>query len=446
MRRAVLLARPLQYPPHHNTRHLTSFHRNDRVLLRPTKRNRNTTYASPILTQPLHPSHHLDTPRGRIRHDEIIGKGVRDIVRTGATGGKKSRDGGGNGNGNASASGLEYRLHEVRLEEYVRFTRRLVTPLYPQDAQVIVGLMDLHPQPAQWGEDQGERLEVLEAGTGHGALTLYLSRAVHAANPALPRHLRFVREGEESEGQEEADHTAMEAWKSTRRAIVHSVEISPRYSAQAEKIVRGFRHGMYTHNVDFHVNSVTPFVQSRMDSLSDQPFLSHAFLDLPGTEQHLAAVSSALKTDGSLIVFCPSITQIMACLSTVKEDGLPLELEKVVELGVNGGTGGREWDVRAVRPRANQKADAGIETKASVVGEEEDSASGGGAESETREDSGVDVRKGEEKVEQGSKAAEPDDGGGGGGWKMVCRPKVGELVVGGGFLGVFRKQRRDVAE
>ncbi|TKA62020.1 hypothetical protein B0A55_11126 [Friedmanniomyces simplex] len=445
MRRAVLLARPLQSPPHHNTRHLTSFHRADRVLLRPTKRNRNTTYASPILTQPLNPSHHLDTPRGRIRHDEIIGRGVRDIVHTGTTGGKKSRDGGGNGNGNgnASASGLEYRLHEVRLEEYVRFTRRLVTPLYPQDAQVIVGLMDLHPEPAQWGEDQGERLEILEAGTGHGALTLYLSRGVHAANPPIPRHLRHVQE--EGDGEEEADHTAIEAWRSTRRAIIHSVEISPKYSAHAEKMVRGFRHGMYTHNVDFHVNSVTPFVQSHMDSHSDQPFLSHAFLDLPGTEQHLAAVSSALKTDGPLIVFCPSITQIMACLSTVKEDVLPLELEKVLELGVNGGTGGREWDVRAVRPRANQKADAGVETRASVA--EEDSASGGGAESETREDSGVDVRQGKEKVEQGSKAGEHDDGGGGaGGWKMVCRPKVGELVVGGGFLGVFRKQRRDIAE
>ncbi|KFY07714.1 hypothetical protein V492_06891, partial [Pseudogymnoascus sp. VKM F-4246] len=27
----------------------------------------------------------------------------------------------------------------------------------------------------------------------------------------------------------------------------------------------------------------------------------------------------------------------------------------------------------------------------------------------------------------------------GDGWNMVCRPKVGDRVVGGGFVGVFRR-------
>ena len=26
-------------------------------------------------------------------------------------------------------------------------------------------------------------------------------------------------------------------------------------------------------------------------------------------------------------------------------------------------------------------------------------------------------------------------------WSLVCRPKVGDRVVGGGFLGVFKKMR-----
>jgi hypothetical protein len=32
----------------------------------------------------------------------------------------------------------------------------------------------------------------------------------------------------------------------------------------------------------------------------------------------------------------------------------------------------------------------------------------------------------------------PDEGK----WAMVCRPKVGERVVGGGFLGVFKKKHQ----
>jgi hypothetical protein len=28
-------------------------------------------------------------------------------------------------------------------------------------------------------------------------------------------------------------------------------------------------------------------------------------------------------------------------------------------------------------------------------------------------------------------------------WSLVCRPKVGERVVGGGFLGVFKKMHSD---
>ncbi|KAK1062216.1 hypothetical protein LTR12_017645 [Friedmanniomyces endolithicus] len=398
LRRCNPLARLTPPPRSPHARQLTTFRPGDRVLLRPTKVDRNTTYASPILTKPLHPSHRVDTPRGRIEHNEIVGKGVRDVVRTGV---KKSGDG----------------------------SSSPITPLYPQDVQVIVGLMDLHPEPARWGEDEkaGERLEILEAGTGHGTLTLYLSRAIHAANPPLPRHLQVVKtEG----GEEEADDTPIDAWKSTRRAVIHSVEISPKHSAHAEGIVKGFRHGMYTHNVDFHVSSVTPFIHAQHSRRNngDQRFLSHAFLDLPGTETHLAAVASALRTDGSLILFCPSITQIMACLATVKEDSLPLELEKVLELGVNGGTAGREWDLRAVKPRVRQQPDAGVEP--SVLGEGGES----GVESDIREDSGVDSSP-SEKTEQSAKIADYDDGG----WKMICRPKVGELVVGGGFLGVFRK-------
>ncbi|KAK4888342.1 hypothetical protein LTR27_012751 [Elasticomyces elasticus] len=401
--RALLTAPSLQ------RRHHSTFAPGDLALLRPTKSDRNNSYASPILTKPLSPTGRVETHKGIILHSAILGKQVRDVVRTNAS---TSRDGRGNGGG--GAGGQEYRLHEVKLEEYVRLTRRLVTPLYPQDASLIVGLLDLHPEPPRWGEDKGERLEILEAGTGHGALTLYLSRATHGANTPSPRPLRR-EDGAEKEGGD----VAAEAWKAKRRAVVHSIEISEKYSFHARTVVQGFRHGMYTPNVDFHVGSVSAITSSLLAEKQGQEFLSHAFLDLPGTEGHMGVVAKALKVDGALIVFCPSITQVMACLETVKQDGIPLELEKVLELGVNGGTGGREWDVRAVKPRSRQQ-----QTTDNVVDD--------GGEARAQEDRGIDLSSSEEDGQGGGK----DEG-----WKMICRPKVGELVVGGGFLGVFRKKR-----
>ncbi|KAK3627638.1 hypothetical protein LTR56_019090 [Elasticomyces elasticus] len=395
LRRAVLTA------PRFQRRHIsTVFAPGDLALLRPTKSDRNNSYASPILTKPLSPTGRVETHKGIINHSAILGKQVRDVVRTNIS---TSRDGRGKGSG---AGGQEYRLHEVKLEEYVRLTRRLVTPLYPQDAGLIVGLLDLHLEPRRWGEE-GDRLEILEAGTGHGALTLYLSRAVHGANVPMPR-------SRHDDAAQEDSHVALEQWKASRRAVIHSIEISEKYSSHARTIVDGFRHGMYTHNVDFHVGSVSDITSSLLAQRNGKEFLSHAFLDLPGTEGHLGIVAKALKVDGALVVFCPSITQVMACLETVKTDGIPLEMEKVLELGVNGGTGGREWDVRAVKPRARQHATNVVED----------------SDGEAREDSGIDLS---EEDGQGGRKDE--------GWKMICRPKVGELVVGGGFLGVFRKKR-----
>ncbi|KAK5123323.1 hypothetical protein LTR85_002754 [Meristemomyces frigidus] len=383
------------------TRHIADlrpFRIGDHVILRP--KNDRTT--SPVLSRSLKPGRRIDTHKGVIPHEDIIGKRVRDVIRTPTT--------------KAGKQGIEYRLHEVKLEEYVRLTKRLVTPLYPQDAQLIVGLLDLHPNPPAWGQShKGPKLEILEAGTGHGALTLFLSRAIHAANPPFP--------AQDPDLEDDEEHTASQNWKATRRALIHTIEISPKYSAHAEKVVKGFRHGIYHHNVDFHVGNVSDWADSALADRGGEPFLSHAFLDLPGAETHISTVASALRTDGTLIVFNPSITQIMAALEKVKEDRLPLELERVIELGVNGGSGGREWDVRAVKPRASQKAS----TTPLMEPAEGDSAS--------VEDSGAELGRDQEleAALRKTEAEEKDK------WKMVCRPKVGDAIVGGGFLGVFRK-------
>ncbi|TKA32428.1 hypothetical protein B0A50_01534 [Salinomyces thailandicus] len=409
------------------------FRETDIVLLRPT----NSRSAPPLLTKPLRPSGRLDTHKGTIHHADILGKRPRDVIRTPPT--------------KAGKPGAHFRLHTVRLDEYVRLTRRLVTPLYPQDAQLIVSLMDLHPEPPVWGQAKSTdpKLEILEAGTGHGALTLYLSRAIHAANPPFPRPVNPSDSGICAEHDDEEDAMiALTAWKATRRAVLHTVDVSSTYTAHAQSIVRGFRHALYAPNIDFHTANVTTWCQHAFESRGHTSFLSHAFLDLPGAEDHLEAVNKALRTDAMLMVFNPSLTQIMAAMTRARELGLPLELERVVELGVNGGTGGREWDVRAVKPRARQKAALAAVEDVSGDGERaSDDFIAGNSENELPTPSDADSMSSFEPSAELADATElskakptyPSSTSADDDWKMVCRPKVGDLVVGGGFLGIFRK-------
>lgn len=336
--------------------------------------------APPILTKPLKPGRRIEGHKGVIQHDDIIGKRVRDVVKSGHT--RSTRD------------PTEYRLHEVTLEEYTRLSRRLVTPIYPADANLIVSLLDLHPNAIE-SEDSTPRLEILEAGTGHGALTLHLSRAIHAANTAMRVNSQDVDE-----------------WKAQRRAVIHTVDVSSQFSAHAQTVVEGFKHGIYSRNVDFHIGDVSAVLKTLRQSRNTSSFLSHAFLDMPAADAHLATVADTLRTDGTLIVFNPSITQIIACATKVKEEGIPLDLEKVVELGVNGGSGGRDWDVRFVRPRLTEQSRGRLLSTA------------------------TDSSDGEESLDLRIPAPVADRA-----WSLVCRPKVGERIVGGGFLGIWKKQR-----
>ncbi|KAI9817869.1 MAG: hypothetical protein M1827_000988 [Pycnora praestabilis] len=372
---------------------------------------------------------------------------------------------------------------------------------------MIVSLLDLHVSPPSTSDYQDDhRLEILEAGTGHGALTLHLARAVHAANPpaAPPSALENVTDDAESlytgvvrflgldkpaplptqESPHDQNPLSSLSQKENRRAIIHTLDISSRHSTHASAIVRNFRHGIYANNVDFHVGDVSEWIVEQQSlrrkgttdtsnsTPTDDPqrFLSHIILDLPNTHSHLASAASALQTDGILTVFNPSITQITACVDLIRRQKLPLLLEQVVELGA-GSTGGREWDVRAVRPRALERGwkdrkDGSMATR--MEGEQKDgNASTSGSDTESNAPANVEeeqiiqeakpdpsnvMRVGEEKSRddeqaqaqsqcqkqpQGRDKQSDEDSG----YEMVCRPKVGGRVVGGGFLGVWRRMR-----
>ena len=214
-------------------------------------------------------------------------------------------------------------------------------------------------------------------------------------------------------------HTASEAWKNNRRAIIHTLDISSKHSKHAKKIVEGFRGGMYSGNVDFHVGDVSEWItEQKVKRKTDEPFLTHVFLDLPNADRHLTNVAPVLHVNGLLAVFNPSITQIADCVEAIREQRMPYLLDQVIELGA--GTI-REWDVRAVRPRATLRKAEEKDLSASASGETNDPIEGQAA----RDDElAKDLAQTEEK------------------WAMVCRPKAGQQVVGGGFLGLWRRMER----
>lgn len=308
-----------------------------------------------FITPPLDPEETFNTHKGLLDYKDILGKKPRDVIVS-KTGDKS-----------------KFMLHHPSLEDYVTRVRRVVTPIYPMDAATIVTHLDIHVDPILEGEDPAP-VEILESGTGHGSLTLALCKAIHAANPP------GFQQG----------------------AILHTVDISSQHSKVARSVVEGFRRGMYKRDVQFYINNPATWIEEEYERRgSKEPFLSAAVLDLPDVHEYLHTVSTALKLDAPLGVFCPSVTQIGACVQAIRNNkDTRLVLEKCVEF--NGAeAGGREWDVRLAKVRASE-APAAVEGEA--VADNAESGSG-------------DVR-----------------------WEMVCRPMVGKYIVGGGFYAVFRKK------
>lgn len=317
---------------------------------------------------------------------------------------------------------------------------------------MIVSLLDIHPVvPTQSSQDQTPTLEILEAGTGHGSLTLHLARAIQAANtnpPVIPQksQIRILQErpirpyedgaekpisSDKTVEDQEKDKTQKDwnEWRAQRRAVIHTVDVSPKFSAHAEQVVRGFRRGIYAGNVDFHVGAVENWIKDQLHRRSSpkglfnrgdsvaEPFLSYAILDMPSAHKRIPHVVPALRRDGLLVVFMPSITQIGDCVQLIQTEKLPFVMEKVVELGM-GISGGRLWDVRMAVKKS--RADPSSWTK------------------ESREDAGQSTTEEEDSAVSSNTTSTPEQEISQNN-VLVCRPKVGSKIVGGGFVGIWRR-------
>jgi tRNA A58 N-methylase Trm61 len=298
---------------------------------------------------------------------------------------------------------VQYAVSYPSFEDYVSLAPRKVTPIYASYSSSMLSLLDIHVAPPTSTNEPSHTqppLEILESGTGHGSLTIHLSRAIAAANPPPPLL--------------SADEQSWTTWKQSRRAIVHSVEINERTSAHAQKLIKGFRQGLYFSHIDFGVADVASWVASQQR----EKFLSYVILDMPGVHNVIDKVVPAMKDDAVLMIFVPSITQIGDCVRIIKDRNLPLEMLKVTELG-EGLSNGRLWDVRLVQKRSQQKRPRPGNLKAHLV----DPANAGVISEDIVHDRGEPMPE-----------AEADEAP-----VMICRPKPGEMTMGCCYIGMWRR-------
>ena len=310
-------------------------------------------------------------------------------------------------------------------------------------------MLDIHasPFPSFHGPPS---LEVLEAGTGHGGLTLYLARAIHAANALRPKSdnsssiavkdfqsascSKNVIPSSQRSSAQDGDLKAQsqfsyEHGSDDRQAVIHTVDVSWKHSRHAEKTVKGFRQGLYANDIVFHVGDVSQWIDEQVYDrglgLDEKAFLSHIVLDMPASFHHVEKAASVLHTNGNLLAFNPSITQIVSIVKLVKQLNLPLVLNSVLELGPY--SGGRDWDVRTFIPRAL--------TRMAKASTQEDDPSRN-TDKKSKEGSVADPAN-SDPFDRDSQPIHDQLGG----MEIVCRPKVGYRVAGGGFLGVWTKMK-----
>lgn len=313
------------------------------------------------------------------------------------------------------------------LDDFTSLSPRRVAPIYATYASTIVSLLDIHAEPPSAENDPettgGPSFQILEAGTGHGSLTLQLSRAIAAANPPAGKGVRpepskktVYKGGDESDGPiDEPESDALIAWRKQRRAVVHTVDIDPLNRAHADTLIRSFRGAVYWPHINFYAGDVKDWIHQRTTSTDQKPFLDIVILDMPGVEEYISSVVDSMKDGGQLLVFVPQITQIATCVQEIATKDLGLKLQKVVELG-DGISNGRLWDVRMATLR-NPKMAKGVAND-----------SGSSLEDSAAENQPVEVTS--------SASTSPSIGTIP---PMVCRPLVGELTRGGGFVGLWKR-------
>lgn len=260
------------------------------------------------LTKPLEYGAKQHTNKGEVSHDDIIGQRPRAKVIT-------------------SSSNLRFALTKPTLDDFVALSVRDAAPIYSQDAAMIVNLADLHVDYPEIVD--GKVVDVkhfLEAGTGHGSLTLAIAKQIHLLNG-------FIRQNAELRG-----------------AVLHTIDNRELHSNRGKKNLKMFNRGIYSDDVEFHVAD-SPSSWLLQSGRSNEEFLSGLFLDMPDPEQELDQISKNMRLNSPLTIFTPSVTQILKVIKHIQDNKSEIRLSFVGCYELQPG-GLREWDVRSTKIRA----------------------------------------------------------------------------------------------
>jgi tRNA (adenine57-N1/adenine58-N1)-methyltransferase len=172
--------------------------------------------------------------KGRVPHDDIIGLGEGSTLR--------------------SSKGVPLVAMRPRLADHVLRMKRGAAVMYPKDTGALITWADIAPGCV-----------VVESGTGSGALTIALSRAVGAGGRII------------------------------------SVERRPDHLSHAQKLIRSFL-GEIPSNIEFHAGEVEDVLATCAPD--------RVVLDLPEPWEVVSAAASVLSGGGGFACYLPNIPQV----------------------------------------------------------------------------------------------------------------------------------------